>query len=75
MEELGGNDRFIDRFVAQHTAFFYYWFVIACYVVNPTLAYNLNQAVEEHAFETYSSFLSEFEEELKSAKATPIAKK
>lgn len=73
MEELGGNTRFIDRFVAQHSAFFYYWFVIACYMSNPTLAYNLNQAVEEHACETYEKFLAEYETELKSKDAPKIA--
>jgi hypothetical protein len=25
MEELGGKKEFVDRFVAQHIAFFYYW--------------------------------------------------
>lgn len=43
MEELGGHERFVDRFVAQHTAFFYYWFVTFCYVSNPAFAYNLNE--------------------------------
>jgi len=73
MEELGGNERYIDRFVAQHSAFFYYWFVIALYMSNPTLAYNLNQAVEEHACETYEKFLVEYETELKSKDAPKIA--
>ena len=43
MEELGGNKNFVDRFVAQHAAFFYYWIVVFIYIVNPTLAYNLNE--------------------------------
>jgi len=73
MEELGGNAQYIDRLVAQHCAFFYYWFVVVCYMSNPTLAYNLNQAVEEHACETYEHFLSDFEEELKSKDAPKIA--
>jgi len=42
-------------------------------MTNPTLAYNLNQAVEEHACETYEHFLSDFETELKSKKAPKIA--
>lgn len=53
--------------------FFYFWFVTACYLSNPTLAYNLNQAVEEHAFETYEHFLVEYETELKSKDAPTIA--
>ena len=57
MEELGGNAQWKDRWVAQHVAFFYYWIVVTLYLVNPTNAYNLNQAVEEEAFETYDAFL------------------
>jgi len=74
MEELGGNNEWKDRFVAQHTAFFYYWFVVSIYLVNPILAYNLNQAVEEHAFETYDKFLQENEEYLKQMEAPEVAK-
>ncbi len=43
MEELGGHKRFVDRFVAQHAAFFYYWFVVFFYIANPVFAYNLNE--------------------------------
>jgi ubiquinol oxidase len=75
MEELGGNSQWIDKFFAQHIAFFYYWFVVACYMANPTLAYNLNQAVEEHAYETYNQFLKEFELELKEKESPEIARK
>ena len=74
MEELGGNKEWHHRFVAQHTAFFYYWFVFGIYIVNPILAYNLNQAVEEHAFETYDHFLKENEAHLKKLKAPEVAK-
>jgi hypothetical protein len=52
MEELGGSDQWFDRFIAQRAAFFYYWLVVAAYMANPSFAYNLNQAVEEHAYET-----------------------
>ena len=47
MEELGGHTRFVDRFVAQHSAFFYYWFVTFCYMANPVFAYNLNEVSEQ----------------------------
>jgi ubiquinol oxidase len=57
MEEMGGNERWADRFVAQHIAVFYYWTVIALYMYNPTVAYNLNQAVEEEAYSTYANFV------------------
>lgn len=66
MEELGGNDRFFDRFLAQHIAFGYYAVVILLYLLNPVEAYNLNQDVEEHAFATYDEYIKENEEKLKS---------
>lgn len=74
MEELGGNEEWKDRFVAQHTAFFYYWFIVSTYLVNPILAYNLNHAVEEHAFDTYDVFLKENEQYLKEVNAPQVAK-
>ena len=33
MEDLGGDERFVDRFFAQHTAFAYYWLTCLLYVV------------------------------------------
>jgi len=74
MEEMGGNERWTDRFVSQHIAFFYYWIVVGLYLYNPTLAYNINQAVEEEAYMTYSNFLEEHEEFLKSQPAPTAAK-
>merc|ERR1740139_974743 len=65
MESLGGNEKWGDRFVAQHIAFGYYWAAVFLYMFNPTMAYNLNEAVEEHAFLTYDGFLKENEEKLK----------
>jgi ubiquinol oxidase len=73
MEELGGNGRWGDRFVAQHIAFFYYWIVVTLYAVNPTMAYNLNQAVEEEAYETYDGFLQTHAEYLQSQPAPQAA--
>jgi ubiquinol oxidase len=65
MEELGGNARFFDRFIAQHIAFGYYAIVAFLYLLNPVEAYNLNQDVEEHAYLTYDTYLKENEESLK----------
>jgi len=65
MEELGGSDEFADRFVAQHLAFFYFWYCIAIYVLHPRAAYHLSELVEEHAFLTYDAFLHANEEELR----------
>ena len=73
MEELGGNERFFDRFLAQHIAFGYYAFVILLYLLNPTEAYSFNQGVEEHAFATYDEYLKENEEMLKGMPAPESA--
>jgi len=73
MEELGGSERWADRFVAQHVAIGYFWMVVGMYFANPTLAYNLNQNVEEHAFATYDSFLKSNKEELKKRPAPRAA--
>lgn len=73
MEELGGSERFFDRFLAQHIAFGYYAVVIALYLINPVEAYNLNQDVEEHAFATYDEYLRENEEKLKGLPAPQAA--
>jgi hypothetical protein len=73
-EELGGNDRWADRFIAQHAAFFYYWIVVTAYMINPSFAYNLNQAVEEHAYETYSKFIDENKNWLENLPAPKVAK-
>lgn len=74
MEELGGSERWADRFVAQHIAFSYYWFAVALYLFNPTWAYNLNEAVESEAYETYNGFLKEHQEWLQSQPAPDVAK-
>jgi ubiquinol oxidase len=73
MESLGGNDQWQDRFVAQHIAVFYYWIVVTLYLYNPTLAYNLNQAVEEEAYATYDKFLQTHQDELQQLPAPAIA--
>ena len=74
MEELGGNEKWFDRFVAQHMALGYFWMALVFYFVNPTFAYNFNQAVEEEACETYGRFLETHEEFLKSQPAPQAAK-
>jgi ubiquinol oxidase len=73
MEELGGNKYFGDRFIAQHLAFFYYWIVVFLYAFYPAVAYNLNQHIEEHAFETYSEYIEKNQDSLKSQAAPEVA--
>lgn len=73
MEELGGNELFLDRFLAQHIAFGYYVLCILLYLGNPVQAYNLNQDVEEHAAATYDGYLKENAEKLKELPAPQAA--
>lgn len=73
MESLGGNGRFADRFICQHMAFFYYWIVVFLYISAPAVAYDFNKHIENHAFETYSKYLSENKDELQALPAPQIA--
>ncbi|GLI68895.1 hypothetical protein VaNZ11_013442 [Volvox africanus] len=57
MESLGGDRAWLDRFIAEHAAVFYYWVLIFFYLVSPRMAYNFMQRVELHAADTYSAFL------------------
>ena len=74
MEELEGNRRWLDRFLAQHLAVGYYFMALMFFLFNPTFAYNFNQAVEEEAFETYNHFLTTNEDFLKKQPAPKAAK-
>lgn len=73
MEELGGDKRWFDRFLAQHTAVLYYWVVVVLYFLTPSLAYNLSEQIEKHAYETYDKFLKENADMLKKQPAPAIA--
>lgn len=72
-ESLGGNKRWFDRFLAQHTAVIYYWIIVALYAIAPHLAYRYMELVESHAYESYDKFLKEYEAELKSREAPEVA--
>lgn len=73
MEDLGGDERFVDRFFAQHVAFAYYWLTCLLYIVSPRMAYNLSEQVEEHAYHTYDEFLKQNERLLNIQKPTITA--
>lgn len=73
IESLGGNKSWSDRFVAQHAAFFYYWVIVALYMVAPCSAYHFMELVEGHAHHTYDTFLKENESELKAQPAPQVA--
>lgn len=75
MESLGGNENAIDRTLAQTMAFFYYWYVTVLYFFNEPAAYHLSELIEDHAFDTYNGFLTEYADKLKSMPVPAIATK
>jgi ubiquinol oxidase len=54
MEALGGDNAWVDRFVAQHAAIVYYWFLVLFYALSPRAAYQFSELVEGHATDTYA---------------------
>ncbi|KAK9820361.1 hypothetical protein WJX72_009421 [[Myrmecia] bisecta] len=66
MESLGGDQLWIDRFLAQHAAVFYFWVIIVFFIFSPKLAYNFSELVEGHATDTYEQFAEENKELLTS---------
>ena len=46
MEALGGDQLWVDRFMAQHAAVFYYWVLIGFFAFSPSLAYMFSEMVE-----------------------------
>lgn len=73
MEELGGNTWWIDRFVAQHIAVFYYIMTVIMYAISPRMAYHFSECVEHHAYETYDKFIKAQGDELKNLPAPDVA--
>lgn len=52
MEALGGDALWIDRFLAEHAAVFYYWVLVAMYLLTPSASYTFCTLVENHATDT-----------------------
>eukprot|EP00270_Netrium_digitus_P019752 TRINITY_DN7871_c0_g2_i1.p1 TRINITY_DN7871_c0_g2~~TRINITY_DN7871_c0_g2_i1.p1 ORF type:complete len:599 (+),score=109.40 TRINITY_DN7871_c0_g2_i1:254-1798(+) len=73
MESLGGDKLWVDRFFAQHAAFFYYWILNGMFLISPKVAYNFSELIEMHAVDTYGSFVDQNEELLKSLPPPPAA--
>jgi ubiquinol oxidase len=73
MESLGGNQQWFDRFLAYHLAMSYYWVVVPLYLLLPKHAYYLSELIEQHAYHTYDTYLTDFAEALKAQPAPQIA--
>ena len=65
MESLGGDQLWIDRFIAEHAAVFYYWILVLMYAVSPSASYALSELIEHHATDTYTVFAEQNKELLK----------
>jgi hypothetical protein len=64
MESLGGDQKWFDRFIAEHAAVVYYWVLIIFYLASPRLAYMFSELVELHATDTYAEFVEQNAEAL-----------
>lgn len=73
MEALGGDQLWVDRFLAMHASIVYYWFLLLFYITSPKTAYNFSELVEYHAVDTYSEFVDTNEDLLRSLPPPLIA--
>ena len=58
MESLGGDQFWVDRFMAQHAAVFYFWVLIGFFAFFPSLAYMFSELVEVGSFPPLTMLLS-----------------
>ena len=65
MERRGGDQYWIDRFLAKHLVLVYYWIMVGYYLANPANAYDINMKIEKHAFETYTKYFAYHPEDTK----------
>jgi ubiquinol oxidase len=73
MESLGGNNAWGDRFLARTLAIVYYWIVVPLYMLLPQSAYYMTELIEEHAYQTYDTYLTTHGAELKTQSAPQAA--
>ena len=57
MEALGGDQAWLDRFLARHAAIFYFIVLNHVWLISPSLAYNFSELIEFHAVDTYGEFV------------------
>ena len=67
MERRGGDQYWIDRFLAKHLVLVYYWIMVGYYLASPEYAYDINMKIEKHAFETYTKYSAYHPEDTKIA--------
>ena len=67
MEKRGGDQYWIDRFLAKHLVLVYYWIMVGYYLASPEYAYDINMKIEKHAYETYTKYSAWHPEDTKIA--------
>mmetsp|Transcript_36976 Transcript_36976/g.118540 ORF Transcript_36976/g.118540 Transcript_36976/m.118540 type:complete len:390 (+) Transcript_36976:53-1222(+) len=72
-EALGGNGRWSDRFLGQHVAIAYYFFLVLVYLFSPRIAYEFMELLESHAVDTYATFTAQNRERLKNLPPPNVA--
>lgn len=73
MESLGGDQRWFDRFLGQHSAIAYYWILLGFFVVDPRWSYNFSRLIEAHAVDTYGEFVDANKDLLRRLPPPPVA--
>ena len=74
MESLGGDQKWADRFLALHSAVFYFFVLEGMWLISPTWTYNFSELIESHAVDTYGEFVDANEAALKDLPAPAVAK-
>ena len=46
MESLGGDLRWVDRFLGEHAAVMYYWVLVVIFMISPAASYQFMEMVE-----------------------------
>jgi ubiquinol oxidase len=72
METLEGDRYWYDRLLARSITVVYYWIFVLICLVNPQQMYSLMELVSRHAYDDYSKFLNECEQELIIRPAPPL---
>ena len=73
IEQLGGDQPWTARFIAEHSALFTHLTIVHLWFLSPSLAYRFAQMIESHAFHTYDAFLEQNESALKSMQISSIS--
>ena len=73
IEQLGGDQPWTARFIAEHGALFVHLTIVHLWILSPSIAYRFAQMIESHAFHTYDAFLDQNESALKSMPVPSIS--